>query len=93
MLIGNIKQLKALNIGLVPWICNDNYEQCMNFIKDCKADWIGAHLELNGFGLKSLLKELFGVAGLKQHFFIPSTMSQIKVKSLIILPLLNILIG
>lgn len=39
----------SLNIGLVPWICNDNYEQCMNFIKDCKADWIGAHLELNGF--------------------------------------------
>ena len=39
----------SLNMGLVPWICNDNYEQCMNFIKDCKADWIGAHLELNGF--------------------------------------------
>jgi len=39
----------SLDIGLVPWICSDNQEQCMNFIRDCKADWIGAHLELNGF--------------------------------------------
>ena len=39
----------SLKIGLVPWICHDNYELCMNFIRDCKADWLGAHLELNGF--------------------------------------------
>ncbi|MGB2313377.1 MAG: hypothetical protein ACPH4K_08140, partial [Flavobacteriaceae bacterium] len=39
----------SLNMGLIPWICHDNYEQCMNFIRDCKADWIGSHLELNGF--------------------------------------------
>ena len=39
----------SLDIGLVPWICHDNYELCMNFIRDCKADWLGAHLELNGF--------------------------------------------
>ena len=39
----------SLSIGLLPWICADNYEQSMNFIKDCKADWLGAHLELANF--------------------------------------------
>jgi DNA repair exonuclease SbcCD nuclease subunit len=41
----------SLKMALVPWICQDNYEQTMNFIKECKADWLGAHLELNGFEL------------------------------------------
>jgi len=44
-----IMHYDSLKIGLVPWICHDNYELCMNFIRDCKADWLGAHLELNGF--------------------------------------------
>ena len=44
-----IMQYDSLKMGLVPWICQDNYELCMNFIRDCKADWIGSHLELNGF--------------------------------------------
>ena len=25
----------SLDMGLIPWICHDNYEQCMNFIRDC----------------------------------------------------------
>jgi len=44
-----VMQYDSLKMGLVPWICQDNYESCMNFIRDCKADWIGSHLELNGF--------------------------------------------
>lgn len=44
-----VMQYDSLKMGLVPWICQDNYELCMNFIRDCKADWIGSHLELNGF--------------------------------------------
>ena len=39
----------SLKLGLLPWICQDNYDLCMNFIRDCRADWIGSHLELNGF--------------------------------------------
>lgn len=38
-------------IALIPWINSENYNQTMNFIKDCKADIVGAHLELNGFEL------------------------------------------
>ena len=52
----------SLNVGLVPWICNDNYEQCMNFIKDCKADWIGAHLELKGFEMMRGLTNTHGMS-------------------------------
>ena len=52
----------SLNIGLVPWICNDNYEQGMNFIKDCKADWIGAHLELKGFEMMRGLTNTHGMS-------------------------------
>ena len=51
----------SLNIGLVPWICQDNYDVCMNFIKECKADWIGAHLELNGFELMRGIKNQHGM--------------------------------
>ena len=52
----------SLNVGLVPWICNDNYEQCMNFIRDCKADWIGAHLEHKGFEMMRGLTNTHGMS-------------------------------
>jgi len=38
-------------IALVPWINNQNHDETLNFIKTCKADIVGAHLELNGFEL------------------------------------------
>ena len=44
-----VMQYGSLSMGLLPWICADNYEQSMNFIRDCKADWLGAHLELANF--------------------------------------------
>ena len=52
----------SLNIGLVPWICQDNYQQSMNFIHDCKADWIGAHLELKGFEMMRGLTNTHGMS-------------------------------
>ena len=39
----------GLKIGLLPWINPQNYEDSMKFLKSCDAEWIGAHLELNGF--------------------------------------------
>jgi len=42
----------GLKIGLVPWICQENEEQSVDFIKTCKADFIGAHLELAGFEMQ-----------------------------------------
>ena len=44
-----VMQYGSLSMGLLPWICADNYDQSMNFIRDCKADWLGSHLELSNF--------------------------------------------
>ena len=44
-----VMQYGSLSMALLPWICADNYNQSMNFIRDCKADWLGAHLELANF--------------------------------------------
>jgi hypothetical protein len=46
-----VMEYGSLKLALLPWICNDNYERSMNFIRDCKADWLGAHLELSGFDM------------------------------------------
>ena len=56
----------SLKIGLVPWICNDNYDQCMTFIKECQADWIGAHLELTGF---EMMRGITNVHGMNPKIF------------------------
>ena len=52
----------SLNMGLLPWICSDNYEQSMNFIKDCKADWLGAHLEIRGFEMMRGVRNVHGMS-------------------------------
>ena len=41
----------GFKMALLPWITSENYEESMNFIKECKADWCGAHLELGGFDM------------------------------------------
>jgi DNA repair exonuclease SbcCD nuclease subunit len=44
-----VMEYGSLKIALLPWICADNYNQSMKFIKECKADWLGGHLEFTGF--------------------------------------------
>lgn len=39
----------GMKIGLIPWINDENEQESLEFIKNCKADVIGAHLELTGF--------------------------------------------
>ena len=56
-----VMKYDSLSMALVPWICQDNYDQCMNFIKECKADWLGAHLELNGFEMMRGLTNTHGM--------------------------------
>jgi DNA repair exonuclease SbcCD nuclease subunit len=40
-----------LDIGLVPWINQENEDQMMEFIRTCKAPVLGGHFELEGFDL------------------------------------------
>ena len=41
--------LDGFNLALLPWICQENEAHSMEFISMCKADWLGGHLELQGF--------------------------------------------
>ena len=44
-----VMEYGSLKIALLPWINPENEEASMRFIRDCKADWLGGHLELHGF--------------------------------------------
>jgi hypothetical protein len=42
----------GLKVGLIPWINDENEKESLEFISKCKADVIGAHLELTGFEMQ-----------------------------------------
>ena len=42
----------GLKVGLLPWVCPENEKDSLEFIQTCKADIIGAHLELQGFEMQ-----------------------------------------
>jgi hypothetical protein len=48
-------------IALVPWINNENYAETVDFIKNCKAQFLGAHLELVGFDMMKGVKNTHGM--------------------------------
>ena len=41
--------IDGCKILFMPWICSDNYEQCMTAIEKTDAQVLFGHLELNGF--------------------------------------------
>ena len=41
--------IDGCKILLMPWICTDNYKECMEAIDESDADICFAHLELNGY--------------------------------------------
>lgn len=43
----------SLNVGLLPWINQENEKECMHFIKNCDAKILGGHLELSGFEMQA----------------------------------------
>jgi DNA repair exonuclease SbcCD nuclease subunit len=57
-----VMEYGSLKMALLPWINSENYESSMNFIKECKADWLGGHLELNGFEMMRGVKNTHGMS-------------------------------
>ncbi len=51
----------SLKIAMLPWINNENYQESMKFITNCEADWLGGHLELNGFEMMRGVKNSHGM--------------------------------
>lgn len=41
--------IDGLDILMLPWICTDNYQQCIDAIKNTKSKVCFGHLELEGF--------------------------------------------
>ena len=56
-----VMEYGSLRIGLLPWVCSANNQKSMDFIANCKADWLGGHLELNGFELMRGVKSTHGM--------------------------------
>ena len=48
-----VVQYDNTNIALVPWINQENEEESYRFLQTCKADIVGAHLELEGFEMQA----------------------------------------
>jgi hypothetical protein len=44
-----INNYDGLDVALVPWICKENEEECMDFITNASAPILMGHLELGGF--------------------------------------------
>lgn len=40
-------------VALLPWINDENEEKSTRFLKTCKADIVGAHLEIEGFEMQA----------------------------------------
>jgi len=51
----------SLKFALIPWINKSNYEETMDFVRSCKADILGGHLELSGFDMMRGLKNEHGM--------------------------------
>ena len=56
-----VMEYGSLKMAMLPWINQENYETSMSFVRECKADWLGGHLELNGFEMMRGVKQTHGM--------------------------------
>jgi DNA repair exonuclease SbcCD nuclease subunit len=56
-----VMEYGSLKFALLPWINTENYDESMNFVQNCRADILGAHLELTGFDLMRGVKNTHGM--------------------------------
>lgn len=60
-------RLADLGISIIPWVCKENYEECVKFIKEDTSRVCVGHFEIQGFKMYkcSILSE----GGLSQQLF------------------------
>lgn len=39
----------GIDVAMIPWICADNKDICLNFMRECKTDLCFGHFPINGF--------------------------------------------
>jgi len=56
-----VLDLNGFKFALLPWVNQENHERSIEFIQKCKADWLGGHLELEGFEVLRGVKSVHGM--------------------------------
>ena len=51
-----VMEYGSLKMGLVPWICAENEKQSLDFLANCKADFIGGHFDIIGYEMMKGIK-------------------------------------
>jgi len=52
----------SMEIGLVPWINQENEEECLRFIQSkCRSNWLAGHFEIVGFDMMRGVKATHGM--------------------------------
>jgi DNA repair exonuclease SbcCD nuclease subunit len=62
----HLKQYDGVDVGLIPWICPENLDESVEFLKTTKAQILFGHLEISGF---SMYKGLVSHEGLNKSIF------------------------
>lgn len=53
-------------IDIIPWICKENYEDCLHFIQNSRSELCVGHFEISGF---SMYKDMPSDEGLDRKMF------------------------
>lgn len=53
-------------VSLIPWINNENYIEILDYIKQCKSNFIGGHFEFQGF---EMMKGVMNTHGMTTELF------------------------
>lgn len=61
-----VLEYDGCNIALLPWINPENQSESIKFIESCNAQFLGAHLEIEGF---DMMKGVPSHGGLKAEMF------------------------
>ena len=82
-----VMEYDGFKLALLPWINPENYEESMDFIKTCSADWLFGHLEVIGVEMMRGITNTHGLEPsvfsrfekvLSGHFHIRSTLGNIQ---------------
>lgn len=49
----SILELNGVKFGIMPWICEENYEESIKFIREADADVLCGHFEIKGARMES----------------------------------------
>ena len=55
----------SFKIAMVPWMAKQNKEECLEFLKNTEASWVGGHFELDGY---QVFRGIDFDGGMNDHF-------------------------